>query len=337
MKKNKRFFWSKCIYLAAPFLILSVIYFVKDPFMVLRHYTRFDNSCFVLNEHNVGWETYLNNRDSIHFNSFILGNSCTMAFKCSDWEKYLDKGDRAIRLYGFAERLPSVYKKLKALDANHAVIKNVLLVADNDLMRRKLLNESATSVLPPAESGMSKLEFQMCSIQSFFTPNFLISYCDYSLFHHYRRYMKGIINPYGVIRNPITCDAINPREKEIALKHEQYWIDHKSDFFKRDNKSRETERNIYDVEIRILSDIKKLCLKHHTNIKVVISPDYDQETFNHTDMQILRKIFGSENVFDFTGVNEYTNDVHNFYESTHYRPALGKKLLQKIYKYPAKI
>ena len=40
---------------------------------------------------------------------------------------------------------------------------------------------------------------------------------------------------------------------------------------------------------------------------------------------------GKENVFDFSGINEYTNDIHNYYERGHYRPILGARLLQKVY------
>lgn len=46
-------------------------------------------------------------------------------------------------------------------------------------------------------------------------------------------------------------------------------------------------------------------------------------------MEILKDIFGYENVFDFSGINEYTNDIHNYYERGHYRPILGALLLQK--------
>ena len=43
--------------------------------------------------------------------------------------------------------------------------------------------------------------------------------------------------------------------------------------------------------------------------------------------------YGAENVYDFSGINEFTKDYHNYYESGHYRPSLGNKLLERIYKY----
>jgi hypothetical protein len=46
----------------------------------------------------------------------------------------------------------------------------------------------------------------------------------------------------------------------------------------------------------------------------------------------LQGIFGKENVYDFSGINEFTEDYHNYYEAGHYRPLLGNKLLERIYK-----
>ena len=83
--------------------------------MVLKNYERYDQTPVVLNEGHVGWQMYLNNRDTIPIDSYIMGNSCTMAYQCHEWEKYLH-GGRAVRLFGNAESLAAVCLKLKALD-----------------------------------------------------------------------------------------------------------------------------------------------------------------------------------------------------------------------------
>ena len=64
---------------------------------------------------------------------------------------------------------------------------------------------------------------------------------------------------------------------------------------------------------------------------MIISPNYNQININPADIEILKNIFKEKNVFDFSGVNEYTNDIHNYYEKGHYRPILGAQLLQKVY------
>ena len=219
MKKNSERsaamrFTMKLSILLTPFIVLLVVYFLNDPFMVLRHYNRYDNSPVMLNEGYIGWQMYMNNRDSIAFDSFIMGNSCTMAYQCHEWEKYLD-GGRAVRLFGNAESIAAISKKLQALERNGAEIKNLLLILDKESLGKDQLLSNHNHVLPPAISGISNFSFQEKFCQAFFFPNFLFPYLDYKIFHQYRPYMQGVINPYGAIRDAVTNDAINPRERMI--------------------------------------------------------------------------------------------------------------------------
>lgn len=79
-------FCLKLLLLILPLIPIVVVYFMFDPYRVLHPYKRFDDSPMLLNEAHVGWQNYLQNRDSIVYNSFILGNSCTMAFLTGEWE-----------------------------------------------------------------------------------------------------------------------------------------------------------------------------------------------------------------------------------------------------------
>lgn len=76
---------------------------------------------------------------------------------------------------------------------------------------------------------------------------------------------------------------------------------------------------------------QKICDKHHTNLKFVIGPDYYQKKASREDIKILKAILGDSAVWDFTGINEYTADIHHYYEPGHYRPLLGARLLKAIY------
>lgn len=339
-KKNERSaamrFILKLFIFLIPFISLLAVYFLNDPFMVLKHYDRYDNSPVMLNESYIGWQMYMNNRDSIAFDSFIMGNSCTMAYPCREWEKYLN-GGRAIRLFGNAESIAAICKKLQALEENGAEIKNLLLILDKESLGKDQLLNGHNYVLPPALSGISNFSFQEKFCQAFFFPNFLLPYLDYKIFHQYRPYMKGVINPYGVVRDPVTNDAINPREEMIQREGEAYWENHKKEFQKarnpnyRNGKYRKGEPFLWQAQIGLLEEISQICRRHNTSVKIIISPDYSQISINPADVEILKRFFGDTNVFDFSGINEYTNDIHNYYERGHYRPILGTKLLKRIY------
>ncbi len=323
-------FLLKCAIFLVPFFILAGFYLYDDPFKVLREYKKYDNDPIFLNEDYIGWKTYLNYRDSLHFDSFILGNSCTMAFLTSDWEKYLH-GGKAIRLYGTAQRLAAIHRKVLALDKEQEHIANALLIVDAALLREHQLSTGFMHLLPPEVSGMNKFKFQSQFAQEFFNPRFLIPYMDYRVCKRFRPYMTGIVNPDKKIRNTVTNDLWNPREREIEQLGERYWEKYKKKFRPRLGTDQTYPPVLMKPQIKLLSEIAAVFQAHHTNCKIIISPEYKQIRVNPADVEQLRNIFGSENVYDFSGVNKYTNNIRNYYEGSHYRPCLGRMLLDSIY------
>ena len=314
-----------------PFWALIALYVYDDPFMVLHKYDVYDSDV-KLNEHHVGWQIYKNNNDSVHFNSFILGNSCTMAFRCGEWEKYLAPGDRAIRLFGNAESIKAISLKLRALDREGAEIKNVLIILDRASLSHFELLTGPSNILPSAISGRNPFTVQLAFIQGFATPDFLFPYLKYRITGKVELKMKRM-NPYGRIRDSKNNDAFNPREKQIEQEGEAYWKNRKKEFPERDGTVTITAPAIYQKQRKVLDEIMDVLRRHNTSIRVVISPDYNQKELHPDDREILQSIFGKENVYDFSGINEFTEDYHNYYESGHYRPLLGNKLLERIYKF----
>ncbi len=313
-----------------PFFILTGFYFYDDPFKVIREYKKYDNDPIFLNEDYIGWKTYKNYRDSLHFDSFILGNSCTMAFLTADWEKHLH-GQKAIRLYGTAQRLAAVHRKVMTLNKEQQQITNVLLIVDPTLLREYQLSSGYMHLLPPEMSGMNKFKFQSQFAQEFFNPRFMIPYVDYRVCQHYRPYMKGIVNPDKNIRNFVTNDLNNPREQEIAELGDYYWEKHRNRFRPRSGKEQTYSQVLMKPQIKLLSEMATVFQAHHTNCKIIISPEYKQIRMHPADVEQLKNIFGTENVYDFSGINKYTNDIRNYYDGSHYRPCLGRVLLDSIY------
>lgn len=218
----------KLAWFTIPFWALIVLYVYDDPFMVLHKYDVYDSNV-MLNEHHVGWQIYKNHNDSVHFNSFILGTSCTMAFRCGEWEKYLAPGDRAIRLFGNAESMKAIILKLHALESESAEIKNVLLVLDRTSLSHSELLTGPSHILPAAVSGDSPFIVQMEFIQAFAMPDFLFPYLKYRITGRVEPGMKRM-NPYGRIRDSKNNDAFNPREKMIEQEGEAYWENRKKEF-----------------------------------------------------------------------------------------------------------
>ena len=324
-------FCLKLLLLALPLFPIVAIYFIFDHYMGLHSYKRFDNSPVLLNEAHVGWQNYLQNRDSIAYNSFILGNSCTMAFLTGEWEKYLDKDDHAVRFYDNWESLGGVRQKLQALDSVGAPLKNVLVVLDKKALDRSKPLSGNDHLFSAEAAGISQLGFHLRFLQEFLYPDKTIPYIGYLIGHKYAPYMKGVINPGDPIREPYTNNFINPREKEIGQDGELYWTHHEKEFKKRTDAGKEELPAVSVSQIQVLRAIKKICDKHHTNLKFIIGPDYFQKKTNREDIKRMKEILGASAVWDFTGTNEYTADIHHYYDPGHYRPLLGARLLKVIY------
>ena len=88
---------------------------------------------------------------------------------------------------------------------------------------------------------------------------------------------------------------------------------------------------VTNKEIALLNKIQSLFDKHHTNYKIVISPLYDQIPMEEEQLQLLYSIFGKENIFDFSGKNNLTEPISNYFESSHYKPNVAKIILDSIY------
>ncbi len=324
-------FLVKLLLFFTPFVPLVVIYFVNDPFMKLHTYKRFDQSRMFLDEAYVGWRNILMNKDSLGFNSFIMGNSCTMAYNTREWEKHLDKGSVAVRFFDNAESLGGVYQKLESLDSIGIPIKNVLVVFDRKSLLSPYPLDKTKNLYSPEAAGISEMEFQLKSLQAFLYPSVLLPYLEYSITGKYKSSMKKVILEVPTIREPYTNNFINPREKEIQRKGELYWLENKSDFEPRQKSPKEETPIVKPKQIKVLRQIKQLCDKHHADFILIIGPDFLQKRLNKKDLSLIKKEIGNNNVWDFTGINEYTNDIHNYFEPGHYRPLLGKRLMDTIY------
>ncbi|MCH4895158.1 histidine kinase [Marinilabiliaceae bacterium JC040] len=318
----------KLLLFLSPFILLVFIFLYKDPFKVIKTYKEYNSKPLVLNQSYVCWQNYLNHRDSINYNSFILGNSCCMGFKVKDWEKYLGS-DRAVVLMGNGEALYSVLAKLKQLEKDKVEIKNVLLVMDYGLLKCVTKPVKHTFVLHPEVSGESKIKFVSRFLQAFFYPKILIPYIDYSLFGTYRPYMRGIIGSAKITRNPITNDLYNPRDIEIKKDSANYWIKHKSSFTRKT--PREELSVVGNKQVEQLKEINAIFKRNNTHYSIVINPSYQELLFNRNDLKTLNGIFGEENVFDYSGTNTYSTNNKYFYECVHFRPLLGRIILDDIY------
>jgi len=156
-------------------------------------------------------------------------------------------------------------------------------------------------------------------------------YLDYRLFGVVRPYMRGVVSPTASAADPVTNDSELEGLAERDADPEKYYHDHEDLFYSRGLEHWNAPRTIGQGQLSMLEDIRRIFLKHQTRYKIIINPLYDQVYFNRQDLAALQSLFGPQNVCDFSGVNSYTSDVHNYVETSHFIPSVARHLLKDCY------
>ena len=142
-------------------------------------------------------------------------------------------------------------------------------------------------------------------------------------FNFYDRNEQEIYRPFNV----------DKREARILSdKYAYYKSISKKEFYKRPMSQVFSHALIDYRGIEFLKEIKQIFNANKTDYRIIISPLYDQKKLNKIDLDLIEDIFEKKNIFDFSGKNAWTEDKYNFYESSHYRKKIGKKILDIIYK-----
>lgn len=333
-------FLKKLGFYASPFIVLLIVYLLADPFKVIRDYRSFYKSGYPayigLNRDYVSTTTFDNYYSKNNYNSFILGDSRSVFYEINDWKQYLDNSDNCFHFDASGENLYGIYKKVKYLDSKVPSINNVLLILNYGTLSGIKPGKGHLFIISPQlENGKNLFEFHLEFLRAFLNPRFLFAFVDFNLFGQIRNYMKsGHLFADGPFFYELSSNEIRYEHYEAMINKDEstYYGPRKHIFYKRTGKIKYSPICIHDKQKMYLEEIKNIFSKHKTNYKIIISPLYDQIGLNQDDIKYLCEIFGTKNVFDFSGINEITSNYKNYYEDSHYRPHIARKIMKEIYK-----
>lgn len=336
MPGYKRFI-KKILLFSIPFWLHVAGYVVADPFMVIGNYDNFyleREIPVALDRDYVSTMTYMRNREKTDYDSFIFGNSRSMYYEVSDWRALIGEQHACYHFDASAESLYGVLKKVEYLDANNDTIKNALFVIDDTLLEQaEPKKDSHLYYLSPVlESYRNVFGFHVAHWKSFLNLKFAYAVCDY--------YYSGIIKDYMVVNHffenyDMEYDVVSNEVKETAFENEilagTYYTAERMKLFEGVQHPTMRESVIKEEQKELLKALKLILDKHRSQYKIIISPLYNQIKLNKKDVTYLCNLFGSNRVFDYSGVNSITEDYGNYYEAAHYRPIVAKRILQDIY------
>jgi len=330
-----RLFIKSVMIFCIPIIVLIGVYIWTDPFKIIYNYDIYLSDIVMLNRALVSTEVFLKNNQQSNFDSFIFGSSRSCAYTSKEWGKYLSKDCSAFSYGAWNESIEGIVRKIQFIDSNGNKIKNVIIVIDTDLTFAK--DNYAIEEDHYLISGKSFGQFHLKYFSEFIRRYWLIpSSVDYKIFKTKRSYMKYFIGMKGDAVNPINNDFGPNSENEILPDSTAYYSKSLNKFYSRPTLEKQCEIQISPNDSLMMQKINSIFRKQKTNVKIIIGPLYNQARFNYKDIQILKAIFGAENIFDFSGINAITNDMYSYTnDAIHYRKRTGNRILKSIYKLPS--
>lgn len=308
-------------------MLLLAWYIIDDPFMLYwsnEHLFEYGQRKQCGNDAYRGIRWMDQYDDTMHYNSFIVGSSRSGFYNIEDWKPYLADDASCFHFSQNGDNLLGSWQRIKYLYNRFDRIDNILLVMDPSFIEDMKPHRGHLFMQPWQVTGRKDfMEFNREHIVAFFSWD-------------YQKRLWGLTNEdtdlhyyYIPEYNELHKDGA---EALLDSLPEAYYacLDV---IFPYDRSGIETisEPKILEEQCQALIEIRDLFVSHHTDYRIVISPMYDQVKLNPQDLQFLNETFGEDKVFDFSGINEYTNDVSNYYEKNHYRPKLCKRLLERLY------
>ena len=317
--------------LGVPFLLLIGLYVAADPFGIVRYHPRlYSDWALQPNRDFVSTELYLR-RPRGAYDSFIFGNSRSLAFLSEDWQRYLPATARPFHFDASGESLFGLWTKVRYIDRRGDTIRNAIFVIDSSVLANVQNDKLHLFVKDYRISGESAVAFHWIAFRAFLSKGYLWRYADYRIFGIIRSSMKETFDDRVFTHLPETND-LQFTSAEIAIAKDSISFYRDSTRFRPHNlAAHDYGAAIGTPQIAMLRDIRRVLDAHHSDYFFILSPLSDHRRMSPSDVAALRLIFGAQRVHDFTGLNALTRDIGHFYEASHFRPPVARAVLSEIY------
>ncbi len=315
-----------------PLLLILLLIVLWDPFKIYFNYSNQNQENISVNREYDCLKLLENNTNTI--SNFIVGNSRSLAFRTENWSDKIKVNPNTCFHYDASGMgLYRLTNSIKYLNC-HYKIDNLLIILDVDMFSEIDNPKNIFGIQPPKVSHGSKLSYFLVFIKASLDPIFIASKVVYYFTNKYYDFMKYYI-PTNQTKSIYfkNGNVIFSYDEMIRKDSVNYYenIPKMYKFYNRKSKQMISKQLIYNKQIVLLNELKRILNLKKISTKVVVSPNYDQMKLNPKDLDFLYLIFGKSNVHDFSGKNEFTNNVTNYYENSHYKPVIAEKIMKIIY------
>lgn len=320
-------------------VVLTIsLYLITDVFKIFYHYDPYYdiNYPVSLNRAYGTTMTYTNQNPKYHYDSYILGNSRSLLYEIDTWKKYLPANSRCMHFDRWVCTIKGLYEMIKFIDDAGGELNNALIVLDHEMCGdfKIMENKDYMYSTPPNLGGHQEFfNFHFLHFKAFLNFQLWFNLVVYKIYGKYHPLMKEILNDPQRISYISEYNEFQETGKENEIKHGIYYNTEVIKGFNNVQKPKSFSKEQLDnQEIEYLERIKRIFDRHHTSYKIVISPLYDQIKLNKETYNTLCKIFKKESLYDFSGVNKWNKDYHNYYERSHYRPIVSAEIMDIVYR-----
>ena len=316
-----------------PIFLVLISVLIWDPFKVFFNYDDYyTNNPITGNREDVCVK--LLDKTPNNISNFIIGSSRSQAYKTSYWSNLINQPHNTTFHYdGSGFGLYRTKNAIKYLAENYK-IKNVLLIVDTDFFGEITNNPGHLFIQPPIVSNENKMAYYVTFLKASIDLKFIGYNLIYRLTGNYYDFMGHHLSKSKKSHtfNNFTGDIWYAYDQDIKSDSLSYYSNmiSKGVFYNRDIID-SAQPSINKSQMKLLNEISEIVKNNNINLKIVVSPLYNQIKFHDSDISILKNLFGKHNIFDFSGINELTKNISNYYESSHYKPCVANKIMDSIY------
>jgi len=316
----------KSFVLLFPFLVFTGYFFIADPMKII-HNTESPVSPGVLMNDRLFLARHIEKTD-VKYNAFIFGSSRSKAFKTWHWKKSIGKNVIPFHMGVNDESLYGIERKLHFLDSLGFKIDYAVIPLDHRLLSLTKNSEAHIFREYHTLTEETSTSFYQRFFIAFLNPHFLKSYWTYRQTGDVGNDGNFLWDP-GFTYHHKTGD-IDYTRMENAIKKDSilFYKTNRKDFYERT--PQESEQLIGKDSKVIWEKIHKILKKHHTEVKIIITPNYDQIAINADDLEYLKTMFPNK-ISNYSGKNGITDEIGNYYEHKHFKPFIANGILTLSY------
>jgi len=311
-------------------LFFSILYVKRDVYYDFRTYKNYSWKYNFQVLGDVSTKKLLNSHTN--YNTFIFGSSRTVSLYACYLQSIL-KNSKVFHYGSWNETIGGIYEKLKLLDSLGYHLDNVIFYLDTDFT---FLGDGKCR---PNDyylfTHLKKFNYYFGHYEAFFSDLDLDKFkillgqkVEGEIFPNWQS--DTITNDYYHCSDSLII-AYGKRNLSKAYYHKIDSLTKVGFLYKRYDVQKFKEKQISDPEIEMINGILGILNKHHSKYYAIITPLYDQLKFNEADMQILKKSFGN-NLYDFSGINGFTEDKLNYPDKVHFTQYVSRQILDSIIK-----